>query len=319
MKPGHVYPMADIVEALLHASTPGDEPRDVDSVDADSRGAVGGVREFCLYGPPSDGGLRADGTYLIDGCPEVGDDDRELLPEAATAAGLEFLAMGEHLEDVVHNLRQQGAPTDVATRVEAINHYLEHDVFLVVDGVDGVDGPSGVNALSDVVADRDLLRKNQVEPVSRVLGLSLRKVLGQETADALLALHGHQLSSAVSIDVAAWNQWSRSPFAGRVTDGATHRLFAWGHDGDAWAVRADDPATPVVYFGADGEDAAGEMVDLGVDVATFLRIADVWRALESKRFELGPDPAAHPILAELRKKVSLLVPAPADSWPWPYE
>ena len=35
--------MADIVEALLHASTPGDEPRDVDSVDADSRGAVGGV------------------------------------------------------------------------------------------------------------------------------------------------------------------------------------------------------------------------------------------------------------------------------------
>lgn len=92
--------MADIVEALLHASAPGDEPRDVYSVDADSRGVVVGARELCLYGPPSDGGLRADGTYLIDGCPEVGDDDRELLPEAATAAGLEFLAMGEHLEDV---------------------------------------------------------------------------------------------------------------------------------------------------------------------------------------------------------------------------
>lgn len=186
---------------------------------------VDGVREFCLYGLPSDGGLRADGTYLIDGCPEVGDDDREILPETATAAGLEFLAMGEHLADVVHNLRQQGAPTDVATCVEAINHYLEHDVFLVVDGVDG---PSGVKTLSDVVADRDLLRKNRVEPVSRVLGLSLRKVLGQETADALLALHGHQLSTAVSIDVAAWNQWSRSPFAGRVTDGATYRLFRVG-------------------------------------------------------------------------------------------
>ncbi len=92
MKPGHVYPMAGIVESLLHTSTPGDESRDVDSVDAGSRGVVVGAREFCLYGPPSDGGLRADGTYLIDGCPEVGDDDRELLPEAATAAGLEFLA-----------------------------------------------------------------------------------------------------------------------------------------------------------------------------------------------------------------------------------
>lgn len=168
--------MADIVEALLHASAPGDEPRDVYSVDADSGGVVDGVRELCLYGPPSDGGLRADGTYLIDGCPEVGDDDRELLPEAATAAGLEFLAMGEHLEDVVHNLRQQGAPTDVATCVEAINHYLEHDVFLVVDGADG---PSGVKSLSDIVAGRDLLRKNQVESASRVLGLSLRKVLGR--------------------------------------------------------------------------------------------------------------------------------------------
>lgn len=123
----------------------------------------------------------------------------------------------------------------------------------------------------------------------------------------------------MSIDVAARNQWSQSPFAGRVTDGATHRLFAWGHGGDAWAVRTDAPATSVVYFGADGEDAAGEMVDLGVDVATFLRIADVWRALESKRVELGPDPAAHPILAEFRENVSLLVPAPADSWPWPCE
>lgn len=312
MKLGHVYSMARIVEALLHAPTPGDEPRDVDSVDADSRGVVFGTREFCLYGPPSEGGLRADGTYLIDECPKVDDDDRELLPEAATAAGLEFLAMREHLEDVVYKLRLQGAPTDVAMCVEAFNHYLAHDVFLVVDG------PSGVKALSDVVADRDLLRKNRVESVSRVLGLSVRKVLGQETADALLTLHGHQLSTAVNIDVAAWNQWSQSPFAGRVTGGATHRLFAWGHGGDAWAVRTDDPATPVVHFGADGEDA-GEAVDLGVDVATFLRIADAWRALESKRFELGPDPAAHPILAEFRERVAALVPGPADSWPWPYE
>lgn len=308
MKLGHVYSMASFVEALLHAPTPGDEPRDVDSVDVDSRGVVFGTREFCLYGPPSEGGLRADGTYLIDGCPEVDDDDRELLPEAATAAGLEVLAMGEHLEDVVYNLRLQGASTDVATCVEAINHYLAHDVFHVVAGL------SGVKALSDVVADRDLLRKNRVESVSRVLGLSVRKVLGQETADALLALHGHQLSTAVNIDVAAWNQWSQSPFAGRVTGGITHRLFAWGHGGDAWAVRTDDPATPVVHFGADGE-----AVDLGVDVATFLRIADAWRALESKRFELGPDPAAHPILAEFREKVAPLVPGPADSWPWPYE
>ncbi|WJY99262.1 hypothetical protein CHAN_03170 [Corynebacterium hansenii] len=312
MKLGHVYPMADIVEALLHAPTPGNEPRDVHSVDADSRGVVVGPREFCLYGPPSDGGLRADGTYLVDECPEVGDDDGEVLPEAAASAGLEFLAMGEHLDDVVHNLRHQGAPTDVATCVEAINHYLEHDAFLVVDC------PSGVRALSDVVADRDLLRTTRVEAVSRVLGLSVRKTLGQEAADALLALHGHPLSTAVTIDVAAWNQWSQSPFAGRVTDGATHRLFAWGHDGDAWAVRTDDPDAPVVFFGAAGDDTAGNIVDLGVDVATFLRIADVWRALESKRFELGPDPAAHPILAEFREKVAPLVPAPADSWPWPY-
>lgn len=312
MKLGHVYSMASIVEALLHAPTPGDEPRDVDSVDVDSRGVVFGTREFCLYGPSSEGGLRADGTYLIDECPKVGDDGRELLPEAATAAGLEFLAMGEHLEDVVYSLRLQGAPTDVATCVEAINHYLAHDVFLVVDG------PSGVKALSDVVADRDLLRKNRVESVSLVLGLSVRKVLGQETADALLALHGHQLATAVNIDVAAWNQWSQSSFAGRVTGGATHRLFAWGHGGDAWAVRTDDPAAPVVYFGADGEDAR-EAVDLGVDVAPFLRIADAWRARESKRFELGPDPAAHPILAEFRERVASLVPVPTDSWTWPYE
>lgn len=224
---------------------------------------------------------------------------------------------GEHLDDVVHNLRHQGAPTDLATCVEASNHYLEHDAFLVVDC------PSGVRALSDVVADGDLLRKNRVEAVSRVLGLSVRKTLGQEAADALLALHGHQLSTAVTIDIAAWNQWSQSPFAGRVTDGATHRLFAWGHDGDAWAVRTDDQDAPVVFFGAGGEgsvedDNAGNMVDLGVDVASFLRIADVWRAMESKRFELGPDPAAHPIRAEFREKVAPLVPAPADSWPWPY-
>lgn len=62
-----------------------------------------------------------------------------------------------------------------------------------------VDGKSGVNALSDVVADHELLRNTPVEAVSRVLGLSVRQPQRVEE----VTLYGHRLSAALAIDIAA--------------------------------------------------------------------------------------------------------------------
>lgn len=116
--------------------------------------------------------------------------------------------------------------------------------------------------------------------LSSVVRLRVRKLLGPDTADTLVALQGRELSPDIRIDLAGW---ADTPY----------RRVAVSGTGDTWAVRATDGH--VVFL--DGADAA---VDLQIGVEDFL-----WG-------QCGDADTG-----EFLRAVAPLLPVPVGQWTWP--
>jgi len=255
LETGRTHPLADIIDTVLADPTSGSG--------------------WCLYTGPG----RAPGEYLVDEHPEVGDDDTETYPPAVRERGLDYFLSGQMCEDVILNLDHQGAPLDEELCARALRFYSERDTFLPVEPVPHL---RTLSRIVGRVGEYPAITDAHVSPVVR---LRVRKLLGRETADTLVALQGRELSPDIRIDLAGW------------TD-TPYRLVAVSGTGDTWAVRTTDGH--VVF--RDGADAA---VDLRIGVEDFLRVADLWG-------QCGDADTG-----EFLRAVAPLLPVPVEQWTWP--
>jgi hypothetical protein len=84
---------------------------------------------FCLYGP-SNAMLQPHQLCWLDNYPDVSDDGEEILPEQVLKQGLAYLYSGQHLADVVHNVRQQNNHASMSDYCRALDFYAKNDTFL---------------------------------------------------------------------------------------------------------------------------------------------------------------------------------------------
>lgn len=166
----------------------------------------------------------------------------------------------------------------------------------------------GVRELSEIVGDTSMHRWRGPN-VSRAVRQSLVDALGAAAASALCDLDGLELSGDARIDIPAWDQWDIYCFSEEIGSPAPFRIFAHAGGGDSWAFHID---TQTVFFL--DHDGAETTVDMGVDVITFIRIADLWERLIERADCDGTEFDA----LEFHRGIEQLTYRSAEDFPWPY-
>lgn len=83
---------------------------------------------FCIYG--SDGELFGEKEYFVSGYPQVDENDKEVYPQDAASRDLSYIYSGEQFADVILSVIEQKPSASNQDFIDALNYYLENDVFL---------------------------------------------------------------------------------------------------------------------------------------------------------------------------------------------
>ena len=89
--------------------------------------------EFCIFTKQYVESCTSDLICYLDYSPNVTNDGEEEFSEFVLREGLKMYCNGQLLEDVIYNILIQNVHPSAKVLIDALNHYMAYDAFLVFD------------------------------------------------------------------------------------------------------------------------------------------------------------------------------------------
>lgn len=179
-----------------------------------------------------------------------------------------------------------------------------------------------IRSVEEITTDTSSYPRWRGANVSRKLRCEIAEFLGESLSQALCALDGLELSGDARFNIRTWKEWGQWSFSEIHGEHAPYKLFASTGTGDGWAYHL--PTRTVTLLAHDHEEA----IDLGIDVATFLKVMDLCRQIEQEAARIessttinDPD-RLNTLMADqigtFNTLMSEAVGCPLEEFPWPY-